>query len=451
MSSSLEPVLVNDRYRIVRKIGRGGMGAVYEAVDERLNVTVALKECNASEEELRVQFGREARLLASLKHRALPGVFDYFTDGEKAFLTMEFVDGPTLAEVLHGQDGPFAPARVIVWADQLLDVLVYLHGHDRQVIHRDIKPHNLKLTSSGEVVLLDFGLAKSEGDTGCSVHGFTRRYSPLEQIRDEGTSERSDLYALGATLYQLLTGVKPADAEERDELLRQGQADPLRRADELLPVIGKELGGILERAMMLSQLGRFENAIAFRTALQKLGRSNDAEVGGREISYRLASAPVVATMVVMAILVCAGSIVYLGKNVGMAEGPKLTAALNSVAAEKMSGETVGGARREEQRLRPPVRRKPREVKAVRDQEARIDGRERRAIPRKGKLVTEIKASAKKTARLQSGEPRRINVEPKREPVLLRAPNGTKVLRYPDGTLRVFAGGQKSSHSEGGRP
>ena len=155
--------VLQDRYRIVRQLGRGGMGAVYEAVDQRLGITVALKETLSAEASMRKQFEREARLLAGMQHPALPRVSDHFVEGNRAFLVMQFIGGVDLAKIISEQPGPFPREQVIAWADQLLDALIYLHSRDRQVIHRDIKPHNLKLTATGQIALLDFGLGE-DGD-----------------------------------------------------------------------------------------------------------------------------------------------------------------------------------------------------------------------------------------------------------------------------------------------
>ncbi len=237
---------LQDRYLIVKKLGAGGMGAVYEAVDERLQVTVAIKETFAVDSRLRRQFEQEARLLAQLAHPALPRVSDYFTENDRAFLVMQFIGGDDLAQVIAERPGPFPQAQVIAWADQLLDALIYLHTRERQIIHRDIKPHNLKVTANGQIALLDFGLAKahaSDQTTTASSHsifGYTRRYSPLEQIQDQGTSPQSDIYALGATLYHLLTGIKPPDALARAAALANSKADPLAQAHEIHPIIGRE-------------------------------------------------------------------------------------------------------------------------------------------------------------------------------------------------------------------
>src|SRR5258708_7813541 len=154
--------ILQDRYRIVGKLGEGGMGAVYEAVDQRLDATVALKETLFVDERLRRQFEREARLLARLHHPALPRVSDHFTEGDGQFLIMQFIPGDDLSEMMTRKRGPFPPDQVLAWADQLLDALDYLHTQDPQIVHRDIKPQNLKLTARGQIILLDFGLAKGQ-------------------------------------------------------------------------------------------------------------------------------------------------------------------------------------------------------------------------------------------------------------------------------------------------
>jgi serine/threonine protein kinase len=281
-SSVLEPgAVLQDRYRIVRQLGKGGMGAVYEAIDLRLDATVALKETFSIDERLRRQFEQEARLLAQLHHPALPRVSDYFTEDDRAFLVMQFISGADLAEIISQQPGPFPRAVVIAWADQLLDALVYLHTRDRQIIHRDIKPHNLKLTANGRIALLDFGLAKAESAdasttvSSTSIFGYTRRYSPLEQIQNHGTTPRSDIYALGATLYHLLTGVKPLDAVARATALVNSQSDPLRPADEIYRAVGPEIAAILSRAMALNPEDRYASANDFREALRKVGRKEN--------------------------------------------------------------------------------------------------------------------------------------------------------------------------------
>ena len=231
--------ILQGRYRIVRQLGQGGMGAVYEAVDQRLDTTVALKETLFTDEKLRKQFEREARLLARMHHQALPRVSDHFNEGDGQFLVMQYIAGEDFYEMLTRRNGPFPQEEVLRWGDQLCDALDYLHTQDPQIIHRDIKPQNLKLTARGQVVLLDFGLAKgfagqmSVVTTSASIFGYTPNYAPLEQVQGLGTDARSDLYSLSATLYHLLTNVKPPDALSRAAAIVNGQPDPLAPANQV--------------------------------------------------------------------------------------------------------------------------------------------------------------------------------------------------------------------------
>jgi serine/threonine protein kinase len=276
--------ILQSRYRVIQSLGKGGMGAVYEAIDLRLGHTVALKQTLTNDEAQWKQFEREARLMAWLNHPALPRVSDYFTEGHRAFFVMQYVEGQDLAEIIAQQPGPLPRHAVIAWADQLLDALIYLHTHERQIIHRDIKPHNLKVTRGGQIILLDFGLAKTQtadpsGSLSCtSVFGYTPRYAPLEQIQDLGTSPQSDIYALGATLYHLLTGVKPPDALARATALVSSRPNPLTPANEINEAVGADLGAILTRAMAQNPAERYATAAEFRDALRQIGRPREVEV-----------------------------------------------------------------------------------------------------------------------------------------------------------------------------
>ena len=265
--------ILQNRYRVKGPLGRGGMGAVYEATDLRLSRTVALKETLVETEELRRAFEREARLLANLRHPALPKVLDHFEEGEGLFLVMEFIPGDDLGRMLEREGRPFPVPEVLGWAEQLLDALEYLHALDPPVLHRDIKPANLKLVTRGQVVLLDFGLAKGSAGQmtragSRSVLAYSPNYSPLEQIQGAGTDERSDLYALGATLYHLLTAVKPADALTRAAALVNGQRDPLRPARELNPDVPANVSAALMRAMALNIENRPRTASEMRRELR---------------------------------------------------------------------------------------------------------------------------------------------------------------------------------------
>lgn len=267
--------VLQGRYRIIRQLGQGGMGAVYEAVDQRLDTTVALKETLFTDERLRKQFEREARLLARLHHPALPRVSDHFSEGEGQFLVMQFIPGDDLSEMMARKRGPFPADQVLTWADQLLDALDYLHTQDPQIVHRDIKPQNLKLTSRGQIILLDFGLAKGQaGDisrvtTSASIFGYTPNYAPLEQIQGLGTDSRSDLYSLGATLYHLMTGAKPPDALTRAAAVVNGQPDPLTPASVANAAIARELDDVFVKAMAQNREQRYATAADMRKALDE--------------------------------------------------------------------------------------------------------------------------------------------------------------------------------------
>jgi serine/threonine protein kinase len=261
------------RYRIVRQLGQGGMGAVYEAVDERLDTVVALKETLFTDERLRKQFEREARLLARLHHPALPRVSDHFNEGDGQFLVMQYIAGDDLFEMLTRKRAPFPQEEVLLWADQLCDALDYLHTQDPQIIHRDIKPQNLKLTARGQVVLLDFGLAKGSAGqmsvvtTSASIFGYTPNYAPLEQVQGLGTDPRSDIYALAATVYHLVTNVKPPDALSRAGALVNGQTDPLIPANQVATVSGA-VAAVLARGMSQKRDDRYASALDMREALR---------------------------------------------------------------------------------------------------------------------------------------------------------------------------------------
>ncbi len=269
--------VLQERYRIVRQLGQGGMGAVYEAIDLRLDTVVALKETLFTDEKLRKQFEREARLLARLHHQALPRVSDHFNEGDGQFLVMQFIPGEDLFEMQTRRNGPFPQADVLRWADQLCDALDYLHTQDPQIIHRDIKPQNLKLTARGQIVLLDFGLAKGFGGqmsvvtTSASIFGYTPNYAPLEQVQGLGTDLRSDIYSLGATLYHLLTNIKPPDALSRASAIVNGLPDPLVSADLISSQVSGGVAAALDKAMSQKRDDRFASANEMREALRLAG------------------------------------------------------------------------------------------------------------------------------------------------------------------------------------
>jgi hypothetical protein len=251
------------------------MGAVYLARDRRLGHTVALKETFFTEERMRRAFEREARLLAHLRHPALPKVTDHFDEDGGQFIVMEFISGEDLEILLAQRGEPFTVEQVLAWADALLKALDYLHNQDPPILHRDIKPANLKLTPQGEIILLDFGLAKGTAGqtssvmTSRSVFGFTPNFAPLEQIQGTGTGPRSDLYALSATLYYLMTCAIPPDALTRITEVANGQPDPLRPADEVNHGIPRAVAEVLMKAMAHNRDHRPASASEMRRMLSE--------------------------------------------------------------------------------------------------------------------------------------------------------------------------------------
>ena len=234
MSANLQPGdILRDRYQIVGLIGAGGMGAVYLANDNRLEgrqcavkETLPLPALNPeATQAARKQFYQEASTLARLDHPGLPKVNDFFAIDERDYLVMDFVAGRNLLEIVSEvhRDARFLDETVVLgWVDQLCDTLTYLHTRQPPVLHRDVKPANIKLTPEGRVKLVDFGLVKPlDPDDPSTLTGLqgagSLPYAPLEQYVDHlgHTDARTDLYALGATLYHLLTGNTPASAQER--------------------------------------------------------------------------------------------------------------------------------------------------------------------------------------------------------------------------------------------
>jgi serine/threonine-protein kinase len=251
--------VLRNRYRIVQPIGQGGMGAVYLAEDLRLEgrkcaVKAVRIDANVGADlvgELQHQFSREASILARLDHPNLPKVSDYFTESELDYLVMDYVSGKNLKEIVDDarRNGRFlTEVEVLNWARQLCDALEYMHTQDPPVLHRDVKPSNIKLAPSGLIKLVDFGLvklmAKDDSATITVLQGRgTAAYTPLEQYGEDDTHTdvRSDIYSLGATLYDLFTNQPPAEAKQR--FLKPESLAPLRA---LNPSVSESI----ERAVM---------------------------------------------------------------------------------------------------------------------------------------------------------------------------------------------------------
>lgn len=297
LHSDLQPGdLLGDRYVITGILGGGSQGRVYEAEDRRLGKRLAVKQMLGRDGVSRKLFEREARLLGQLCNVApadvagsLPNVTDFFTDSKRLYIAMEHVPGPTLAELLVAPKRQYSVADVIGWGDRVLEVLEFLHGRRPDpVIHRDVKPANLKLTPGGQLVLLDFGLTKGavtessrlgRGGTSVAAYG-TAQYAPWEQLKDGRTDERGDLFSTGATLYRLLTVAEFPNSFERQEALADGRPDPLRPAGELNPEVPGALSEVLRKAMCLKADERYDSAADMRRAWLRAAESNAGRAPG---------------------------------------------------------------------------------------------------------------------------------------------------------------------------
>ncbi|MFT3745081.1 MAG: serine/threonine-protein kinase [Pyrinomonadaceae bacterium] len=289
--------MIQGRYLIVQPIGKGGMGEVYLAVDQRLGSAVALKRTFFSEDStLGTAFEREARILARLRHPVLPKVIDHFAENGDQFLVMEHISGDDIAKRMEAGNKPFPLSWVMFWADQMLDALAYLHSHEPPIVHRDIKPQNLKLTDDNHIVLLDFGLSKdfdskSSGLNSASVAGYSPHFASMEQIRGTGTDARSDLYSLSATLYQMLTNVIPPDALTRADSMLGGKGDPIKPLNELNPEITSAISDVILKAVAIRQDERFDTAVEMQKALRRAFNKDKTDVDAKPVMVVSGAAP----------------------------------------------------------------------------------------------------------------------------------------------------------------
>jgi serine/threonine protein kinase len=257
--------LLNNRYRIVEILGQGGMGAVYRAVDENLGVEIALKENLFTTEEYARQFRREAAILASLRHPNLTRVTDHFEiEGQGQYLVMDFIEGEDLRQRMD-RIGLLNEEEAIMIGAAICDALSYLDSLNPPIVHRDIKPGNVKINPQGQIFLVDFGLAKiiqSDQVTTTGARAMTPGYSPPEQYGTARTDHRSDIFSLGATLYAALTGAIPEDALSRT--MGQIGLTPIRRRS---PRISRRLAAVIEKSLEVRPDDRYQSAEEFKQAL----------------------------------------------------------------------------------------------------------------------------------------------------------------------------------------
>lgn len=289
---------LSGRYRIDKALGKGGMGAVYLAHLESLgNKPVAVKEMELvvadarTAEQAARQFQREATFLAHLEHPNLVRVTDFFQENGKHYLVMEYVKGETLQARLERLQRPFDWTELKGYALSLVEVLNYLHNQDPPILFRDLKPANIMLEENGRMKLIDFGIARTAQpgtETSTFLKGTgTNGFSPVEQYgMGETTDERSDIYALGATIYYLATGRIPPEA-----IIRVSNGKELATPSSLNPALPIELDAFLERCLQLRQDDRFSSMAEVREALEPIpaGRQDASAAAAHQPTMSIAS------------------------------------------------------------------------------------------------------------------------------------------------------------------
>ena len=257
--------LLHKRYRIVEILGQGGMGSVYRAVDENLGVDVAVKENLFTTDEYARQFRLEAVILANLRHPNLPRVTDHFVIGDQGqYLVMDYIEGEDLRQRME-RIGNITEDEAILIGAAICDALAYLHTRKPPILHRDLKPGNVKITPDGHIFLVDFGLAKvlhGSQATTTGARAMTPGYSPPEQYGTARTDPRTDIYSLGATLYAALSGIIPEDGLAR--AMDNTQLTPLRKRNSK---VTRRLATAIEKAMGIDPADRFQTAEDFKRAL----------------------------------------------------------------------------------------------------------------------------------------------------------------------------------------
>ncbi|MEW5872351.1 MAG: protein kinase [Chloroflexota bacterium] len=265
--------ILKDRYRIVKLLGQGGFGAVYRAWDMNLDRPCALKENLETSEVAQRQFEREAKILANLSHPGLPHVSDhFFIPGQGQYLVMDYIEGEDLQQLLD-RAGPPPVERALEWIYQVCDALTHMHAQAPAVIHRDIKPANIRVMRTtgsphGRAMLVDFGIAKMYtpgARTTVGARAVTPGYSPPEQYGQGFTDAQSDVYALGATLYTLLTNLAPPDSVD----IMSGATQPPRQAHLLNPQVPPAVGAVIAQAMQVNRAQRLGSVSAFKLALER--------------------------------------------------------------------------------------------------------------------------------------------------------------------------------------
>ncbi len=272
--SENSPKRIGD-YEVIRQLGHGGMGEVYlvrNVLSDRVEAMKVLLPSLAGRSEFVARFMREIKVLASLEHPNIAALRTAFTADDQFVMIMEYVEGTTLAERL--EKGPFSASEALNYTDQVLSALSYAHG--KHVIHRDIKPGNMMLTPQGVVKLMDFGLARSADEVGLTMTGVTLGsldYASPEQVQSQPTDERSDLYSVGVSLYQMVTGQRMFSVTSSFSIMEAQIRQTPRPPIDIVPTVSRALSDVIMMAISKDPAQRFQSADAFRNALSKISRS----------------------------------------------------------------------------------------------------------------------------------------------------------------------------------
>ena len=263
-----QQMVLGGRYQLLSCIGQGGMGAVYKAADTRFNNRpVAIKEMSSAGlpparlQEAEAAFEREAHLLADLLHPNLPRIYEHFTENERSYLVMDFIEGQTVEEYLAKiGGGPLPVDQVVRWAQQICDVLNYLHTHQPPIVFRDLKPANVMMSESGHIFLIDFGIARifKPGKQHDTVALGSPGYAAPEQYGKAQSTPRSDIYSLGALLHYLLTGIDPSE-----------QPFFFRPASQVNPAVNPALEALLKQMLDMDSERRPASAQDVLQALER--------------------------------------------------------------------------------------------------------------------------------------------------------------------------------------
>jgi eukaryotic-like serine/threonine-protein kinase len=258
------------KYRVIEQIGRGGMGTVYKAIDETLDRRVAIKLLNADliDQDAVERFRREAMMLAKLNHGRIGAIHELTRDGHDFLMVMEFLEGETFEKLI--ERGPMPVPRAISLMAQVLDALEY--AHRAGVIHRDLKPANLMLSPSGEVKVMDFGIARVQGSEHLTTNGYmvgTPAYMAPEQVRGEEVDPRMDLYSAAVVLYRMLTHHLPFHGDTAIAMIHSQLNNPPTPPQQFRTDLPEWLIAVLERGLAKKPADRFQTAREFRTAMEK--------------------------------------------------------------------------------------------------------------------------------------------------------------------------------------